>query len=293
LVDAEMIGNPGEVRELVRAGRRRSHRLDQALYLVRLQLRLGLQRPVLVFSLGKVGTTSLARAIELATGRETIHCHRVSAAGTRRNRSNAIIENRRPFPHTWRGEYVRWRLALPAFRTGDWEIVCGVREPVGHLVSTVFQELGTVRRGDFESIDLTTIRDQVTERFTAGRTGLHWFDDELRAVTGIDVYATPFNRDQGWQIYESERFRVLVLRYEDLATSGPAAMLSMFGLEAEPVVPNANVGAEKSYGAVYRRFMDEVTLPQWLLDASYASRQARHFYSPIELERFRARWERR
>ena len=260
--------------------------------MARLQQRLGRRTPILVFSLGKVGTTSVANAIELATGRPTIHCHRVTATGTQRDRVNAGIETGRPFQHTWRGEFVRWRLRMPRRPGKRWEIVCGVRDPVAQLISAVFQELGSTNPGStLGSMSLSSLRDRVTEWATAGRTGLDWFESELRTVTGINVFNVPFDTARGWQIYENDRFRVLVIRYEDLACAIPAALRSMFDLDRDPHVPAMNVGGEKAYGNRYRRFVAEAHLPGWIVDDAYVSQMAQHFYSPAERLAFRARWE--
>ena len=95
------------------------------------------------------------------------------------------------------------------------------------------------------SMSLSSLRDRVTEWATAGRTGLDWFESGLRTVTGINVFNVPFDTARGWQIYENDRFRVLVIRYEDLACAIPAALRSMFDLDRDPHVPAMNVGGKR------------------------------------------------
>jgi hypothetical protein len=240
-------------------------------------------KPVVVFSLGKVGTTSLARTIE-ATGRSTLHCHR-------------IVVDRPPDPRwpSGRGRpYPEWRgqVAGRMLRTGQWDIVCGVRDPVARAASTLFQIGGAWESEVDESRAVDAVAESLVDLFDAGRAGLDWFDAQLRPVTGIDVFAEPFDPAAGWRIFESGRFRVLVIRFEDIARAAGPALAAHLGLPEAPEIEHRNEGGAKGYAGVYERFRRTADLPPRLLDKVYGSPMVRHFYTDEEREGFRRHWDR-
>ena len=51
-----------------------------------------------------------------------------------------------------------------------------------------------------------------------------------------------------------------------------------------------NVGSEKVYADLYSRFKAEAVFPDSALGRAYESQLAQHFYSPEEIDVFRARW---
>jgi hypothetical protein len=120
-----------------------------------------------------------------------------------------------------------------------------------------------------------------------------WFDRNVKASLGIDVFAEPFDQDRGWQIYEGEDARLLLIRQESFA-SLPEAASAFYGLRVPPAaVPHANAGEDHAYRDTYRDAKQRVRLPASLLDTVYSARYARHFYSDVELQAFRRRWEER
>jgi len=119
---------------------------------------------------------------------------------------------------------------------------------------------------------------------------LTWFDRELKSVFGVDVYAIPFDPAKGYEIYESEKARVLLVRLEDLRSRAPVAFGDFLGL-GDFRLADTNVAEAKGYADVYRRFVASVRLPHDYIERMYDSRYARHFYSEDELDAFRLRWK--
>ena len=117
-----------------------------------------------------------------------------------------------------------------------------------------------------------------------------WFDDELRAVTGIDVYSSPFPHHEGAGAYEHGRFRALVLRAEDLDDAGPRAIAAFLGLASPLAIERRNEGTAGDPTSAYRRFVDRPRLPDDLVESVYATRLARHFYRDDERDLLRQHW---
>ncbi len=255
----------------------------------KLQRRLAGVQPVLVYSAGKVGTSSLAAVLGASLEVPVVHCHRIA---TKRTQMFLGREPIRPFQSAAavRGDYIRKRLQRDT--AGSWDIVCGVRDPVACAVSGLFQVSG--RYGLFDEALpgpqlVRDVADLVAQMFDRGEAKLDWFDVELRATTGIDVYSEPFPHDVGFRIYEQGRFRVLLIRFEDLKSVAPFALSNFFDVEI-PELPQTNVGGAKVYGDLYRTVLAEAQLPDELLDMVYRSKWATHFYTPTEIEAFRRGW---
>lgn len=165
-------------------------------------------------------------------------------------------------------------------------VITGVRELIGLALSSVFENRRRFAPGGEE---LTVERCQeLLLRPRMFKLLENWFDLELKPVTGVDVFKTPFPREKGYAIYESRFARVLVYRME--ALSSLEEMLAEFLGCKIPAIVNRNVGAEKNYASQYASIRDQLRMPRDFVSKRYDTRMMRHFYSTAELDRFRARW---
>jgi hypothetical protein len=178
------------------------------------------------------------------------------------------------------------------------DVVVGVREPVGLLLASIFQNYPNYFRS-LSEMTTTACRSVLLMAGSGGHARnqricdtidyVHrWFDVELRGVLGIDVYAQPFEHSQGYAIYENSFARVLVYRYENFGVIGP--ILEEFLGTTLPTLVNRNIGAEKDYGTLYGEIKQRLRLPAEFLAQQYGSRLAQHFYTPRELDHLAARW---
>ncbi|MEZ5245421.1 MAG: putative capsular polysaccharide synthesis family protein [Acidimicrobiales bacterium] len=281
---------PSRISALGRPLRRASSGVDRAM--VHAETRSRLRRnPIVVYSMGKTGTTSLTTALEAASGRPVVKAHALSPRGiaTRLAKAQrlAIVERPR---FLWSCEEIARALGAG----GRWDLLCGVRDPVALAVSDHFyglqrqREVGRDPWVDEHDADghAAAIADNLRTNFIE----TDWFSEELGAVTGLDVYATPFPHHEGFSTHEDGRFRALVVRAEDLDDVGPRAIASFLGLPAPLPIERRNTGTAGDPTSAYRRFVDRAALPDDLVDAVYATPLARHFYRDDQRARFRARW---
>jgi hypothetical protein len=249
--------------------------------------------PLVVFSMGKTGSTAIARAVHEATGRHVFQVFRLDgerlAHAEERYRANirhSPATGAVPFPgalHLWESEHL---LRNPPTPAAPWTVITTVREPIAQAVSAFFH--GSVRRGipADASVDRLTA-DLLAEQWQ--RAPLRWFDREFEPALGVDVLAEPFDPALGHAVIETARARVLLLRQENLDTA-PEVLGRFLGRPGPVPVPARNQATTKEYGEVYADFLRSVRLPDPVLDEVYGSRYARHFYADTELTRFRRRW---
>ena len=273
----------------------RSYFASKQYQLFRMQLsqRRGLGAPIVVFSMGKTGSTAIARAVQDATGHRVFQIFRLEkdrlAQAEQRylaGRKHAPASGPVAFPgalHLWESEHL---LRNPPSVAAPWTVITTVREPIAQAVSAFFH--GSTRRG----LAAGASAEELTAELLADhweRAPLRWFDREFAPALGIDVFAHPFDPVAGHGVIETPTARVLLLRQENL-DAAPAALAGFLGVGAPVPVGARNQASAKEYGDRYRDFLRDVRVPDPVLDEVYGSRYARHFYADSELVRFRRRW---
>jgi len=174
-----------------------------------------------------------------------------------------------------------WGFKIPKI-----EVITGMREPIGGMLSSIFEN-HSYFFSKREPVNLAECRDLLLKP-RAMSLAQKWFDRELKPFTGIDIFEEPFIRDKGYAIYENRFSRLLLYRYEALEKL--SAMLKEFlGCEVQAVV-NRNIGSSKAYSQAYRKAKEQVRLPVDFVAKQYNSRMMQHFYSEKERQDFQLRW---
>ena len=253
-------------------------------------------RPVIVYQMGKVGSKSIEQSLRSYDLDAPIcHSHLLNhlvetEKNTRRTRAKpgqTLVElnHARQLRATVLGTpYIHCRL------------ISVVRDPIARNISAFFQNINeyvpefaaTLSNGEVNVGDLCRA---FIERFDH-ETPLAWFDNQMRPVFGIDVFASPFPKDRGFSIYKAQAASLLLFKLEHLQNCVQAAMKEFLGVERF-VLQNANTSDQKEYKDVYREFLGAVQLPDDYIERFYGSQMVRHFYTDDEIAGFRSRWANR
>lgn len=235
------------------------------------------ERPVLIHTMGKVGSMALAGAVERAEipGVEVFHTHRLidhTDAGVIAERSG--LAPRR----TW---YVSSALErCIAEDDGPVVVLTVVRDPLERNISGFFQ---TIERylPDGRPINPSAppsaaeLVDLFVDRFPH-QAITTWLDREIAAHFGVDPYATPFDADAGFDIHRAGNTVVGLARHDrfpDAAEGMLRAALEADGIE----LIRRNTTADKHIGDLVDEFKRLLVLPEALVDELYRSRYATHF----------------
>jgi hypothetical protein len=192
----------------------------------------------------------------------------------------------------------RRRLRGLGLRVEKVKIIAGVRDPVGLMLASIFQN-NSAYFESLDHIDATGCRELLLGRSTHAerreyiaqlqRTIHNWFDNELKRVIGLNVYETPFPQDKGYCLYENKFARILVYRFENLQILGK--MIEEFLGVKVPAIVNHNLSSTKNYAAQYDAVRSSLRLPAEFLEQQYSSKLAAHFYSEAERARFSMWWQ--
>jgi hypothetical protein len=275
----------------------RSYTLSRRYALVRMACRR--EPPTVVLSMGKTGSTAIARAVQQATGRPVFQVFRLEPTRLREaeQRYRERMRTAQPrgadgsqkiaFPgahHLWEADHL---VRHPPSPDSPWRVITTVREPVAQAVSAFFhaaRQSGAI--ADAPSVEV------LTDRFASEhwvREPQRWFEREFSPAVGVDALAQPFDPSVGHGVVESPAVRLLILRQETFA-SAPSVLASFLGLADPVVVSRRNDGTTGQFAQIYRGFLSGARLPERLLDEAYDSGYARHFYTKDEIAQFRRRW---
>lgn len=253
----------------------------------------------LVYQMGKVGSSTVYASLRAADlPGPLFKVHYLSDAGLARGRARyAQLPVRVPVPYEQTTGQVRRLLADRPELT--WKVVSLVREPIARDVSAYVQMVDVLHpelvagpapavRRIARAAGVQFIGFDERRSYVCG-----WFEDELRAVFGVDVFDRPFDHQAGRLRIRSGRLDLLVVRAEDLDRVGARALSEFAGVPVPLVVASSRT-PDKLQAAyvepVYREILRQVRVPEPVCRRVYGSRYARHFYTPAEIDAFTARW---
>lgn len=225
---------------------------------------------ILIYQMGKVGSTSLQEGITNSSHFHTLYnnypCQAMFRYYGRELQFKLLVKNA-----------VKRSLIL---RRPEVRILCVVREPRARSISMLFQDINIWMseyfRGHFEEARREGMELLFDVYCKACDHGYHntWFDREIRRFTGIDVFAAPFDTRAGYALHQRGKFRLLLVRAEDTQRNLPV-IEDFCGQEI--VMQNLNNACNKWYGPVYGELRDRIMARRPFPEAYEQSRFSRHF----------------
>ena len=185
------------------------------------------------------------------------------------------------------------------------DIITATRDPLSRKISVFFQNITSDIYGfsykSQDEVKKASIEDLV-RRFKEWDDGIKeatgWFDKHFSPKTGIDIYASKFDTEQGWQLLESEKFRVLIVKFEDIKKNHVEALNALLEKRFESkkkidrlVSQDSSFSEVKWYSAVLKEFKETIKFSNEELDEAYCSKYMLHFYSTEQIAKLRAKWE--
>lgn len=259
---------------------------------------------LLIHQMGKVGSTSISaslKAMGLRDQMAVFQTHFLSEQG-RAFLHDLAIEGYggwEQLPEKARQDHIRADLLGDHVRQMRQDgkrvrVITLVRDPVATNVSGFFHKNewwpSSLREicQDESPACLNALRERFMSSYPHD-VPLDWFDMEMLPVFGIDVFATPFPKEQGYDIYRNEFADVLLIKLEKLDDCGEAALEELLNLGHVEFI-RANTASDKWYSPLYSQFKRSLNLPDSYLDQMYDSKFTRQFYTDVEIQAFRSKW---
>ena len=257
--------------------------------------------PVLIYQFGKVGSSTVRESLRRSPLKRPVYqVHRLSDEGI----SN-YQEKYTKFPDSRHladclaiGQTLRQKLYDDDQPSPKPSVITITRDPIAAMLSTFFQTLGNKRADQFRNADGTLQTDRVInavhrqfKHFDESTNRIcTWFNRELKTTLGIDVFAHPFNPDQGYQIIQHQQVDLLLLRLEDLNQIGGTVISEFLGLPSPLKLRSQNRRDRKALAEIYEYVKANLNLPKGVCRTIYRSTYATHFYSRKERKAFIDKW---
>ena len=260
---------------------------------------LGDNTAVIIYQMGKVGSTTIHSALDAANLPFPIYkVHFLSDEGMAHGETFHQKTLKVPWestPHIQTSRLLRQQISDDP--TIQWRIITLVREPIGRELSEFFQyvhslypdlldEAGEIDKGRALKILRTKFMFYKPEESYTAR----WFDMEIKQMFDIDVYAHPFDSDAGYSIIKQGNVSLLILRLEDLDTTFAPGVAQLLQVDTPIDLVRSNVRSQQKRGDVYQQIVQEFKVRSAVCQRIYASRYATHFYAEAERATFAEKW---
>lgn len=178
---------------------------------------------------------------------------------------------------------------LNHIRNKKLRLITSIREPIARNYSMVFQAIKNWgpyplvknSEGDFEQGILNYLD-------FCSASSWDWFDDEIKAVFGIDVFQYPFDREKGYCVIKQGNVEIFLYRLESSKKLGKA--LGEF-LGAENIdMLICHEAQKEEYRFIYEQLKRELHIPKEIISQYYDNEKMRHFYTEEEIVNMKNKW---
>ena len=251
--------------------------------------------PVLIYQMGKVGSSTVYRSLLAASLPNSIfhlHCLSDDLITQRSNLKKAGVYP--PPYHIYLGEATQKQLnEHPDFPI---KIISLVRDPIALKIFDIFQNPSFTE----ESIQTDTglIDSQKASKYINNTLSnsqgfpyiYEWFNKELKTVFDIDVFAQPFPLEAGYAVYSKANVEVLLIRLEDLSEKGPKAISDFLKLENPLDLKRNNSRDNSKDKDAYHEVHKSISLSLSTCKQIYSSDFVKHFYNESMINTFLSKW---
>jgi hypothetical protein len=244
--------------------------------------------PVLIYQMGKVGSSALEKSIP-----NSIHLHDLMSIEAQKQISPVRATLYKPKTHYIKRMLKRTIMTRMLKRKEQVRIISLVREPIGRNISMLFQSLpfwvadkylkdDSAIRSERPQLLHETFESHVNHHYP-----LEWFDNEIKALTGIDVFIQPFDHERGYQTYHKDNFSLMVIRTDKLNQSQQA--ISEF-LGQEIQVVHDNQSENKWYSPLANEFKRSYQLKPEFVEEMLSAKLTKHFFTVSEINNIKNKY---
>ena len=268
--------------------RLRFETLDRYRYLKAARDIRGAACPVAVYTMGKVGSSSIYRNIKTNTKLSVYHVHSMSDEKILHSEKLVLDKGIVPRGRDEGGLFYKYRIRP----NNPLKIITCVRDPLSRNISAffdVFEYHTGVNPKDWKEEDDWRLNDLYIKKLDHNYP-LSWFEEEFNIMTGLNVFQIPFSFKKKYLIFGNEFIDVLLLR-SDLDDQLKSNVINQFLGTKIKAFRRYNVGLSKDYSAIYERFLNTHSLPSWYIEKMLSSQYATHFYTQEELHNLLSKYK--
>lgn len=250
------------------------------------QLQKSLVQPVLVFTMAKVGSSSVYQSIKKQANMPCFHIHSLSTSEV--EDGVAICRENGIYPGSRSPVFALHKHVFEQQKT--YKTISLFRDPIGRNLSAFFDAFelymgvsATNFKGSLQDIEAVFYK-KLDHSYCKD-----WFDVQCNQGTGINVYEYTFPKEKGHTVISGDATKMLLLN-SALNDEIKASLIGNFcGIDAFKL-KNTNVTENKKEAGLYFEFKSYVKFPKTYLESQLESKYARHFFSDEEIASLYRKW---
>lgn len=233
----------------------------------KVRVKYGKVNKVVIYSLGKAGTSSIYEVLRYLKNVDARHVHYLSELPDEINQWR-VLEKIRAV------EVKKW------FKDGDTTIISLVRDPFSRSVSSVIQNYELYhKKNDFSNAIVENART----------ISLNWWDEEFLKSMNWDVYKYPFDKNKGYTQYSlGNGNNLIIIKSTHISSVGFHVLSKALKIDLREKRVN---GSSNKYAAIkHKEVIEEFKFKKSDFDFITESKFMKHFYSDDEMLELRKHW---
>lgn len=186
--------------------------------------------------------------------------------------------------------------------------ISGVREPISQMISMIYF-LWYTRNYLFDSTnkfpDIVDCQYWFDEHFINHKESnsfeifcdimktscgiIDFYEKEYPAMTGVDLFRYPFDKEKGYTIISEGNFQILVYRLDKLNDLEPE--IANYFNAGDFALFSSNRSEDTVYKDIYKRGCEEIKIKREFIDRLYDSKLMKWCYTDEEINAFRNKWD--
>lgn len=251
--------------------------------------------PVLVYTMGKVGSSTVAASLNNASlPNKILQVHFLSNDLSYYRKLHKNFGLYPPPYHIFLGEEIHKVLTRRRFPCI--KIISLFRDPIAFTISDLFQNPHFAKEpisddgGNILPDKAIKYLEKELRNPRVFKYLLQWFDRELKEVFDIDIFATPFPSKNGSKVYTNKNISALVMSLESLSFKGVKAISEFLNIDSAFKLEVNNMRERLSDSNAYQAVLKNITLKSDLCKKIYSSKFVKHLYCQSFIDRFIERW---
>lgn len=244
--------------------------------------------PVLIHTMGKVASSTVYEALKREGQFDVYHTHFLNPAALKnfRLRERGFGRLNDP-PHI--KDALRFRKSVLRDPASHTRVITLIRDPLARNISAFFNNFAIkLNTSNIEDKEIKKLQQKFMKTYPHNIPFI-WFDREFKKVFGLDVMKFDFCRQAGFATYRIDNTEFVLMKVE-LPDQRKKKIVEAFLGCNDLDWRSENVGQEKPYAPVYKRFKDKITFSDEEIDRIYKSDFMKHFYTSEERNAFIQQW---
>lgn len=165
-------------------------------------------------------------------------------------------------------------------------IISVYREPISRHISALFEQYQSFLKNNFES---NYVEKKIKSILVFGQQHYHPHTESQSLKDDIDIFQFPFNKKDGYQIYENDKFKWIYIRFDHMNEA--QKIIRDHTQYKDIIIDKYYTSDAKPYAKIYEKFTN-ISLPRDLLDYCFErdKQSLNYFYSDIELQELKNKW---